>query len=414
MDVLTREKCLRCLLAMLALGTADSAIANDLDARRLTFGGFGTIGALYHNEDDIEYRRSISQPRGAEGGEADFATDTIGGVQLNAAWNTQLEVVVQATTRLTADGDWTPELTRAFLRYNPNEVVSLRAGRIGWEIYPRADSRDIGYSQLNIRPAVEVFGISPSEHFDGGELALKRPFGDALVSLKLYGGSGDGKVALQDGSVNSVAGSKVWGGHIDYEQGPWVLRLGSGVFEQEEPPPLDALAAGLRMTGEPQAVALGNDFAANGRKTLFFVGGAAYDKGPVQARLFAAYVDSEYAVSPNLYVGQIIGGYRIGALTPYASFSIVRNSDDIRGTGLPDEPQYAALNAGAYAAQSAFRYNQHSLALGLRWDFLPKLALKFQVDQVWLRDSRLVFDRRPDPSADAEMTLLGLALDFVF
>lgn len=396
------------------LAAALPAAAADPDERRVSIGGFGTIGTLYHDDDGLEYRRSASQPRGAESGEVDFATDTIGGVQLNAAWNPQIEAVVQAVTRLTAENDWEPQLTRAFLRYNPNETVAVRLGRLGWEIYPRADSRDVGYSQLGIRPAVEIFGILPTDRFDGGELALKRPFGKGLFSLKLYGGAAGGKAVNEDGPVTDFDGSALWGGHVDYQHGAWVLRLGSGVFELGEPPPLDPLAAGLSMTGVPQAIGLANEFADNGRKILFYAAGVAYDEGPAQARLFAAHTDSEHLVSPNLNLGQLIGGYRIGAFTPYASFAIVRSTEDVRATGLPDAPQFAALNAGARLAQESFQYNQHSLALGLRWDFMPKLALKLQVDRVWLRDSRLVLDERPDPYADADMTVLGFALDFVF
>jgi len=401
------------LLALLAAGMPLAAAADSHD-RRISVGGFGTIGALYHDEDGLEYRRNVSQGSGAEAGEVDFATDTIGGLQLNAAWNQQLDAVVQGVTRLSADNDWDPELTRAFVRYNPNETIALRAGRIGWDVYPRADSRDIGYSQLTIRPSLEVFGVSPNEHYDGGELVLKRLLGGSVAGFTLFGGVPKGKIANADGSVSNLDGGRLWGAHLEYAPGAWQLRLGAGVFESDEAPPLEGLAAGLRMTGVPEAVALGDDFARRERKIQFYVAGATYDEGPAQLRLFAAQTRTEQVVYPEFYTAQAVGGYRLGALTPYASYSFIRNRDDIRGTGLPDQPQLAPLNAGAYAAQAASRYNQQTLALGLRWDFLPKLALKLQADHVWIDDSRLVFDDRPDPSEDTEMTVLGLALDFVF
>jgi hypothetical protein len=398
----------------LALLASLPAAAADFGERRIVVGGFGTIGALYHDEEGIEYRRSVSQPRGAEAGEVDFATDTIGGLQINAAWTQELETVVQGVTRLSADGDWDPQLTRAFLRYNPNETVSLRVGRFGWDIYPRSDSRDVGYSNLTIRPSVEVFGVAPTEHHDGGEMVLKRLLGGSVISLTLFGAAPTGEIAQADGSVSDLEGSRLWGAHVEYAPGPWLLRLGTGVFLADEPPPLEALAAGLQMTGVPEAVALGEDFASRERKIEFYVAGATYEEGPAQVRLFAAHVHTEQVAFPEFSVAQIVGGYRVGQLTPYASYSWIGDSRDVRGTGLPDDPQLAPLNAGAYAVQAANRYEQQTLALGLRWDFLPKLALKLEVDQVWIDDSRLVFDDRPDPSEDAEMTLIGLALDFVF
>src|SRR3546814_4743913 len=69
-------------------------------------------------------------------------------------------------------------------------------------------------------------------------------------------------------------------------------------------------------------------------------------------------------------------------------------------------PELAALDAAARMTQEAFRYGQHSLALGLRWDFMPKLALKFQVDQVWLNESNLVLDKRRSEEHTSELQSL--------
>src|SRR3546814_20157853 len=83
----------------LCMHAATAAAATDLAERRVTVGGFGTIAMLYQNEDGIEYRRFVGQPHGAAADKLDFATDTIGGLQLNAARNQQLDAVVQAVTR---------------------------------------------------------------------------------------------------------------------------------------------------------------------------------------------------------------------------------------------------------------------------------------------------------------------------
>lgn len=401
-------------VAVLALSTSCHADA-DVGERRVTFGGFGTLGAVYHAEDGFEYRRSASQPSGARAGELDFATDSLAGVQVNAAWSRSLEAVVQGVTRLSSDNDWQPQLTRAFLRYRPNETLQLRAGRIGWEIYPRADSRDIGYSQLGIRPAVEVFGFLPTDRFDGGELQLQHPIGRGLANLALFGGTARGTIRRADGSRNDIDGSKVWGGRLEYASGPWILRLGSGVFELDDAPQLDALVAGLRQTGQPQALALADTFASGERRTLFLVAAVAYDEGPLQARVFLGRTESGEGVgTPKITSGQIIGGYDLGALTPYASFAYVDSYNNVRGTGLPDQPQFAALNAGAATAQAVTQYNQSSLALGLRYDFLPRLALKVQMDQVWMRGTPLVFEGDRSQSGEDEMTVFGAALDFIF
>lgn len=356
----------------------------------------------------------MQQPRGAKAGELDLETDSLLGVQVNAAWNREIEGVVQAITHLSPEGDWAPELTRAFLRYTLDGALALRLGRYGWEIYPRADSREVGYSQLGVRPAVEVFGFLPVDAIDGAEVALTHPLGVGLLTFKLYGGNASGKLVRADGSINNFGGSKAWGGHFDYLYGAWVLRLGVGVFLADEVPDLAALVSGLRATGEPQAAALAERFARRERKTLFLASGAAYDEGPFQVRLFFGRTESDSTVGLNINTGLIVAGYDTGVLTPYLRGSFVDNRAGIAPTGLPDTPEYAALNAGAAAVQALTDNNQSSLALGVRYDIRPKLALKVQVDRVWMDGTTLVYEgQRPQRGEDA-LTLFGLALDFVF
>jgi len=396
--------CLPCAIA--------SATAGE---RRLTFGGFGTLGALYHDAEGLEYRRSSTQPHGAEADKVNLAVDSLLGAQINAAWSQSLEVVAQGLTRLSADNDWQPQLTRGFLRYSPNATVELRTGRIGWEIYPRADSRDIGYANLRIRPEPEVFGFVPTDHFDGADLYLQRPLGAGVASLKLFGGAAGGKIARANGSINEIDGSKVWGGRVEYATGPWILRLGSGVFELDDTPQLDALVAGLRQTGQPQALALADTFASGERRVLFYVAAAAYDEGPLQGRIFYGRTESGDGVAtPKVNTGLITGGYGIGSFTPYATLAFIDSYDQPRGTGLPDTAQFAALNAGAAAAQAITQNNQSALTLGVRYDVRPKLALKLQVDHVWMNGTTLVFEGEQPQSGRDEMTVFGVALDFIF
>lgn len=401
------------LCALLALSCAN-AEAQPGSGRRLTLGGFGTLGAIYHNDDGLEYRRAESQPDGAEADELELGVDSRAGVQVNGAWNPQLEGVLQVVSRLRPQDDWQPQLTRAFVRYDMSATLSVRGGRIGWDIFPRTDSRDIGYSRLAIRPAVEVYGFVPTEHYDGGELSAVHPVGDHLLSARLYGGLTGAKFANADGSVLDVGHCKLWGLHVEDAIGPWVLRLGAGVFELGRALPLDDLAAGLRSTGEAQAIALADRFATKDRTVVFVVAGLTYEDGPLQGRLLLARTDADGASAPNLHAGQLIGGYRIDRFTPYASVSSVRNHDDVQPTGLPDAPEYAELNAFSAAAQGGTRYNQDSAVVGVRYDFRPKMALKLQVDRVWIDDSVLIFDRRDPPGGDADMTVFGVALDFVF
>ncbi|MDP3858595.1 MAG: hypothetical protein Q8Q73_12625 [Stagnimonas sp.] len=405
------------LLAGFALGwvAATTAAANELDGRSFHLGGFGTLGAVYHEDEGLRYRRSVSQPAEAEAGELDFSTDSRLGLQLNASWNPQLEAVVQAVSKLTEHGDWQPQLTRGFLRYRPNESLMLRAGRLGYELFPRADSIDIGYSYPNIRPPVEVFGQIPADYSDGLDLTYTRPVGPGLINLKLYGGQTSGAFVGTDGAVRDLSDSKIWGTSLDYLQGAWQGRIGGGIYMVNEPTRVPALSQGLRQTGDPQAQALADEFDGAGRRIGFLVAGLSYDEGPLQARLFLGRLQPDSLTGPSLNIGSLIASYNLGVLTPYLGVAASHSYSEIQPTGLPDSnPQYVALNQASVRAQSSFRNDQTSLTGGLRYDFARNLALKFQIDHLWLRGSNLVVDDNQPPLDDPEMTVFGLALDFIF
>lgn len=391
-----------------------SAAAEDLGERRVTVGGFGTVGAIYHEADGLEYRRSVGQADGAKANRVDFGTDSLAGLQVNAAWNQQLEVVAQVVSKHDADVDWLPRLTRGFLRYQPNETVMLRAGRIGLEFFPRADSSDIGYSYLTIRPPPEMFGQLPHDDFDGLDLMLSHPLGPGIGRVKLYGGRVDGKFVEPPRPTVDLADSKIWGGYFEYLQGGWNARLGIGWFLVSHPTSLAPLIAGLQQTGQAQAVALADEFSRRGRRYQFITGGVTYEEGPLQARLFLANLDSESITGPKTLIGTTTIGYSFGAFTPYTALTRAHNYADPQPTGLPNSPQTAPLIAGAYDAQVANQTNQTSAALGLRYNFAPKMDIKFQVDHLWLNNSEMVIDRNTPPRDKTQMTVFGLAFDFIF
>jgi hypothetical protein len=406
----------RIMLRVLVLGVffCASAQAEELSGRRLTFGGFGSLAANYHDTGGLEYRRSAGQPDGIKANQVDFADDSLAGLQVNAAWNQQLEAVAQAVSKHSADHDWRPRLTRAFVRYVPDESIMLRVGRIGYEFFPRADSSDIGYTYLTLRPPTEMFGQLPNDDFDGADLTLTYPLGPGLARAKLFGGRTSGLLAQSDGSTVDLAGSKVWGGLAEYLQGPWAARLGVGWYLVGHPPSMDQLSAGLRQTGQAQAQNLANEFDQKGRRTVILTAALTYDDGPWQGRLYLARTDTQSPIGPKLNIGSASLGYGIGKFTPYALLSRAHNYADVQSTGLPDSPQTAALNAGVYQAQTQSQTNQSTAAAGVRYDFAPKMDLKFQVGHVWEHGSQLVFDRNMPPRDNAELTLFGLSFDFVF
>ena len=154
--------------------------------------GFGTVGLARTTTDDVEFVRDISQPRGVS---KDWSPRIDSVLGLQAAWRVtpQFEAVVQATSRYRFDKTFTPEISWAYLKYNPIPNLSLRAGRLGTEFFMMADSRWVGYSFLTVRPPGDYFWYLPFYSIHGADAAITVPFGESVFRAKAFYGHSRGR-----------------------------------------------------------------------------------------------------------------------------------------------------------------------------------------------------------------------------
>jgi hypothetical protein len=390
-----------------------AAQAEELGTERFTLRGFGTVGVTTQNTDGIEFRRNVGQAQGVAAGDVELFTDSIAGVQFNATLNSKLDVVVQGVSRMRADGDWGGELSQGFVRYSPDESLVLRAGRIGYDIYLLAESRQVGYSYLPLRPSPDFYGLIANDEIDGLDVAYTRRLGRGLVRARLFGGTGAGETAFADGT-HVDSDSDIYGATFDYLYRGWTARVAMVRFKYDSGPEIGQLVAGLRMTGAPESVAIANELDHPKLSSVGFQFGVAYDDGPLQAQLLYGTAESDSIAGPDFNNLYALFGYRLRDFTPFASFARSDNREAYRSTGLPDFPMFAPLNGAVYGIQSSLRSSQHTASLGVRYDFSSHFDLKLQVDRVSVRDSSLIFDRRTPPGGPAEMTVFAAAVDFVF
>lgn len=400
------------LLAVLFVLAATQAHGQDLDGKRFTVRGFGTIGATTQDADDLEFRRNVGQAHGVAAGDVAFTADSIAGLQLDAKLGGKFDVLAQGVTRLRADGDWSPQVTQAFIRYSPDESLVLRAGRVGYDIYLLAESRQVGYSYLALRPSLEFYGFITNDSIDGGDISFSHRLGGALVRARLFGGGGAGELAFAD-ETNSGTTGTVYGASIDYIFRAWTARAAYVSFDYDGNAGFVQLAAGLRLTGAPEAVRIADDIDHDVFNSEGLQLGVAYEDGPLQAQILYGTVTSKSITGPDADKFYSLVGYRIQRWTPFLSFATSRDRNAYVATGLPDIPEFAPLEGAIRLIQKNSRSTQHSVSFGVRFDFASHFDFKLQVDRVALRDSSLMFDRRVS-GGDADMTVIAAALDFVF
>jgi len=100
------------LCATSAAVSAEGAPAPEADAR-WSVSGFGTLGAVWHDEGDTQFRRSVDQRRGARANELDFSIDSTLGLQVHGALTPQWSVMAQAVMNQGRHGEWGPRVMAA-------------------------------------------------------------------------------------------------------------------------------------------------------------------------------------------------------------------------------------------------------------------------------------------------------------
>lgn len=386
-------------VALLAATAALSPPVFGEDAGAFTVSGFGTLGAVRTSSDEVEFVRDISQPRGARS-HWNARVDSVFGLQANWRMTPEFTAVVQGVSRYRYDRTFTPEIAWAYLMYEPNPALSLRFGRLGTEFFMLADSRQVGYSYLTVRPPGDYFWYLPFFSVNGADAALTVPLADNTLRGKIYYGIADGKIPLADRQWE-IDGSPLMGAYLEYQTGAWVLR-GSYAnirFNSSLPIARDFYAV------LPPALARGSlDYLeTDGTRSHYYSLGLVYDSGPWQLQFMLNSIDQGSRAFENSRGGYVLAGYRVASVTPYLGYSWADS------TRRPETP-----HPGVALVQADSRTQQETAIVGVRWDVLRNLALKAQWDAIRGDASSLFPYRREQPAWGGRLDVFSLTMDFVF
>lgn len=368
--------------------------------------GFGTLGAARSSNPDAELLRDVSQPDGA-GRQWSAKIDSIVGLQGNLHLRPDLELVAQVVSHYRQSGNFAPELTWAFAKYDLNPRFSFRVGRIGTEFLMQSDSRMVGYSYLPVRPSVDFFGGIPINYADGADVQVRWPMGDGVFRASAFTG-----VARESLRTYNTNGSPAAKGSLGYDTGPWQLRY---IYAR-------ARLANSVDSMSPLLSTLSSMGASGIAKTLDFKGslsaynslGVSYDDGAWQAQAAIDAIQHQTASIENSKAGYLLVGRRLGSWSPYAGYSQSKSTPKPLNTGF-NGPNFDQLNQGLNMVSTRSHQDGKTLTLGARWDFAQNMDLKFQLDRTTggKPPTALLFSN-VQPGWNGKTTVLSVALDFVF
>ena len=397
----TRAGALAALLLCLPGAVANAQVLH----KTLELRGFGTLGAVYNNDENLTFVGNLSQPRGVSGGWSTRPDSLLGG-QMQWRIDKQWEVMLQGIVHHHYD-DYQPRLTWAFAKYSPDPNLTLRAGRVGFDAYMEADSRHVGYGYLPIRQPVEYFGFLQLTHLDGADLVYRRNLGDGILSFKAFAGVGNEKLVPKPGSEYDVTGIEVIGGYLHYRLGDLQLRAGFSHSElDKEYEAFQPLREQLQASGLSALQSLAQDLQVAGTDLDQFNMEISWSSGPLQAQLLYNRRHAETAALRDGYNVYGLVGYRFGSLKPYAAYARSDTRGAHRVTQLPPDD---AINLALNVVQS----EQYTWMLGARYDFTANAAVKFQLDFIQAPEpAGAIYAAEPDWDGDA--LVFSTSLDFVF
>lgn len=402
-------------VALLALVPQPTA-AQGRDTPSLSFDLFGTVGGVYSTEDQADFVWNPFRPDGP-GRSEDISPDVDSRVagQVTASITPKLTAVVQGIAEQNEEDNYTPALEWAYVQYEITSGLTVRGGRTPIPAFLVSEFRKVSYANPWIRPPVEVYGLVPVFSLDG--LDVRYRFDTGEWTSILHGTFGRADEELPSGG--RVEAERVVHANYILRRGGLRARVGFARGELQLGA-FDPLFDGFRQFGEV-GEAVADRFDPDGTNYEFATLGVEYDPPGWFAMGEVAMIDFNSVLATSA-AGYVSGGYRVGPVTPYVTYSREERVGETDLPGLPVAglpPRLRGPAAGLNAALDGIRASsvvQQNVALGARWDVFTGVALKAQVDFIdMLDDSPGTFQNRlPGFERGGSAQLVSLATTFVF
>lgn len=385
----------------------------------VTLHGFGSIGASYHTEEGLGYRRNLEQKDSVEAHKLDFASDSILGGQVDVRFNDNLSSSLQMVSRNNAYGNWKPAVVSAFIKYSPTPSLSVRVGQMTQDSNFGSASRYASYAYTYIRPSPEIYGVFSSyDRYQGVDFDYRLQLASGIGRLYLAHGDIVGNRYLQgaspDGRSDRVKDAKVTAAMLSWQKDSLEVRAFVEKLDFKNVHTFDPLAQGLATLPFPQAQAVVAQIDEAHTIDVPIYGLAAeyeLDAWKFQG-ILSKYKNNGFPKTE----GKIIKGmvaYRHGNFTPYVMMAYGKTKQQDDALVLPPIPALKPLQAAYNQAANALAVDQSTFSVGLRYEINDHAAFKFQVDKTRADKSPTIISTDPTRQ-DKDMTLMSATIDFLF
>lgn len=377
-------------LAIAAMAACMSAHAGGYTSEdgKFSLSGFGTLGAVKLDTDDAKF--NYKGQRGGAGDEFSLNPDSKIAAQGTYKFTPSVSFTAQVMSKFDAEGQYTPAVEWASVKWQALPSLSFRAGRMGAPLFMISDFREVNYANTWVRTPLDVYGQVPFSNFDGGDVTYQTSIGSATLTASLLAGRAETKYSLSDITTPStLVLNNMRGVNVQAEfDGGITLRLGhtQGKLKVNSDTtdliatsaascalaPIPALAAACAETAA--------QFDAGGFDGSFTGLGVSIDRGDWLASLEYTKRKTDGWISDTTGWYASVG-YRLGKFTPYLALSKV-SVDSRASNALAGNPYVSSLADGIDQFLATQNTEQRTTTLGVRWDVMSNVAVKAQWDRI--------------------------------
>jgi hypothetical protein len=353
------------MLSLSTVAYADPTTAQTI-GEYLTFNAFGTLGIVHSSYDKGDFTGTIAQPFGAGFSHNwPLTPDSDLGGQANLKLTEKLSGVVQVLARDDADGNFSPDIEWANLKYQITPDLAVRVGRTAIPSYQRADIQNVGYALPWVRIPLEITYTASATHSDGVDVLYRIKTGRVTQNLEAQYGSA---TEFLPGEAYTSVRANIAILADTLQMGDGSIRFAYQNAEHGFPASREQLASA------------GFDYEPG---TWFVTGDSNYTHDTFFGDFLAWYLS---------------GGVKLGKFSPYVLYSSLHAQSD-----------------GTSAMQALG--NERTVAAGVRWDFANSFDAKLQLQQVTIEtldDTAAIANLQPDARVGDKANLISAAIDFVF
>lgn len=387
-----------CKKHCLALAVASCLLAPGAQAGDVNVTGFLSVGGGFVDDE-------FTSGSNYGGYEEDLTFDNnMLGLQVTGQVSEKLTATAQLIARSSSDYDVNAEW--AYLTWEANDTVKLRAGRLRTPFYMYSDFLDVGYAYGWITPPREVYYL-PFNNVDGIDIYATKTLGVFDTTFQAYFGSFNDEFTLggalteaetrNQAGVAATLGKDWWTLRAAYHQADLTVDVEGAVIN-----PSTGMTLGQFLGAFPPTLSgVKTNVLVDEDKATFAQIGLTIDTGT----FVAAAEHVEFEAKNSMLAKNIREYVMLGVRTGNWLFHVTaaRSDDDAANlvAGIPVAPQTQPLIGGLNQVAASQAEKRDVISLGTRWDVATGSAIKFQIDDV-------------DDEADGDQKVYSVALQTVF